>query len=82
MNVIILTSNSFRHNYFAYQICENFNVTSIFFEEKSFNPNQNYRNEIEKSILDNWVDFRKQEEEKTFGEYSKLIKKYIGKSFY
>ena len=51
-----------------------------FFEEKSFNPNQNYRNEFEKNILDEWIQFRKQEEEKVFGEYSELIKKYIDKS--
>lgn len=72
MNVIILTSNSFRHNYFAYKICKKFNVTAVFCEEKSFNPNQNYENEKEKIILEKWIDFRSKEEVK--GE---ILKQFI-----
>ena len=53
MNVLVLTSNSYRHNYFAYRICENFNVIGVFCEEKAFNPNQNYKNEKEKILLKN-----------------------------
>ena len=65
MNVLVLTSNSYRHNYFAYRICENFNVIGVFCEEKAFNPNQNYKNEKEKILLKKWVDFREKEEKKT-----------------
>ena len=81
MNVLVLTSNSYRHNYFAYRICENFNVIGVFCEEKAFNPNQNYKNEKEKILLKKWVDFREKEEKKTFGKYKKLIKKYDDKCF-
>lgn len=38
MRLIILTSNQLRHKYFSNRLIENFNVVSIFSEEKSFNP--------------------------------------------
>ena len=81
MNVLVLTSNNYRHNYFTYRICESFNVIGVFCEEKEFNPNQNYKNEKEKILLKKWVDFREKEEKKTFGKYKELIKKYDDKCF-
>ena len=60
MNVLILTSNNYRHNYFTYRICESFNVIGVFCEEKEFNPNQNYKNEKEKILLKNgWISEKK-----------------------
>lgn len=30
MKVLVLTSNNLRHNYFAYKMCENFDVIGVF----------------------------------------------------
>ena len=79
MKVLVLTSNNYRHKYFAYRICEYFNVIGVFCEEKEYNPNQNYKNEKEKMILEKWIDFREREEKKTFGKYKELIKEYDNK---
>jgi len=72
MRVAIFTSNHLRHRYFARRLAERFEVTTIFWEEKSFDPRAVYRSPEEAEVLREWFGLRDQAELEFFGDEASL----------
>ena len=67
MRVVVVTSQSLRHMYFAGRIAGAAEVVAVFAERKSFQPQKAYQTGEEKRVLDRWFSLRSQEEERFFG---------------
>ncbi len=77
MKIAVLTSNHFRHIYFANRLAEDLDVVLVATEGKSFNPQSNAKNHEEDVIIAKHLELRENEEIKTFTEQSFLARNIL-----